>query len=103
MVDRQTLPSRRHGEAIAFECEGHRYRACISRFSDGRLAEIFLDASKPGTAVAVAAHDLAVAASLALQHGAPVDTLRKATMRHPNGAGAGPLGALLDLIEEGRL
>jgi hypothetical protein len=53
-MTRETLPNRRHGEAIVFECEGFRYRACISRFSDGRLAEVFLDASKPGTGVAVA-------------------------------------------------
>jgi hypothetical protein len=100
---RHRLPDRRRGETFTFEHDGISYRANVSRFADGRLAEIFLNGGKkPNTAVAVIGHDLAVTASLALQHGCPVGTLRKALLRLSNGSAAGPLGRLLDLAEEGR-
>jgi ribonucleoside-diphosphate reductase alpha chain len=102
-MSRETLPNRRRGEVFSFDHEGIRYRSTISRFPDGRLAEVFLDGGKPGAAgAAVVAHDVAVAASLALQFGCPADTLRRALLRLSNGSAAGPLGRLLDLAEEGR-
>jgi ribonucleoside-diphosphate reductase alpha chain len=101
-MSRENLPNRRHGEVFSFEHEGIRYRANVSRFADGRLAEVFLSGGKPGAGAAVVAHDVAVAASLALQFGCPADTLRRALLRLSNGSAAGPLGRLLDLAEEGR-
>lgn len=101
-MTRRRLPNRRRSDVVSFTHEGFSYRASVSRFSDGQLAEIFLHAGKPDTGVAIVGHDLAVAASLALQHGCPVDTLRKALSRLSSGAAAGPLGALLDLVEEDR-
>jgi hypothetical protein len=101
-MSRRLLPSRRRSELVNFEHDGHRYRASVSRFGDGRLAEVFLDGAKPDTAVAIVGRDLAVAASLALQFGCPADTLRKALSRLSNGEAAGPLGALLDIVEGGR-
>ena len=101
-MSRETLPNRRRGEVFAFEHEGIGYRSTISRFPDGRLAEVFLDGGKVGGGLGVLAHDVAVAASLALQFGCPADTLRKALLRLSNGSAAGPLGRLLDLAEEGR-
>jgi hypothetical protein len=100
MNRRDRLPNRRRSEVVSFIHEGFRYRASVSRFTDGRLAEIFLHAGKQDTSVAAAAHDVAVAASLALQFGCPADTLRRALLRLSNGAAAGPLGQLLDLVEE---
>jgi ribonucleoside-diphosphate reductase alpha chain len=102
MSARQRLPNRRRSEVVCFDHEGHRFRGSISRFADGRIAEVFLHTEKPDTGVAVVGHDLAVAASLALQHGCPVDTLRRALSRLSNGDAAGPLGALLDIVEEER-
>lgn len=98
---RQRLPNRRRSELLNFEHDGHAYRASVSRFDDGRVAEIFLDAAKPDTQVAIVARDLAVAASLAFQHGCDVEMLRTALTRLSSGAAAGPLGALLDLVEGG--
>ena len=43
-----------------------------------RLAEIFLNTEKNGTALDVAARDAAISASLLLQHGCPAETLRRA-------------------------
>jgi ribonucleoside-diphosphate reductase alpha chain len=100
---RETLPNRRRSEVIAFVHDSIGYRANVSRFADGRLAEVFLNGGKkPNTAVAIIGHDLAVTASLALQFGCPVETLRKALLRLSNGDAAGSLGALLDIVERPR-
>jgi hypothetical protein len=49
----------------------------------------------------VCARDSAVIASLALQHGASVDELRRVLSRNADGSAGGPLAAALDLIEGG--
>jgi hypothetical protein len=51
---------------LDFEHAGIKYTAGIGRFEDGRMAEIFLHATKQGTAIDVNARDAAVAASLLL-------------------------------------
>jgi hypothetical protein len=96
---RELLPSRRRSELISFEHEGLRFHGSVSRYSDGRIAEFFLDLEKPGGTAGIAARDAAVAASLALQFGCPVATLRRALTRLTDGSAAGPLGRLLDLVE----
>ena len=42
-----------------------------------------------------------LAVSLALQHGTPLETLRKAVTRLDDGRPAGPLGVLLDAVAKG--
>jgi ribonucleoside-diphosphate reductase alpha chain len=101
-VTRQQLPNRRGHELLTFEHGGIRYTAGVGRFEDGTLAEIFLNTAKQGTAVDVNARDAAVAASLLLQHGCPVDILRQALTRNSDGSGSGPLACALDLIAEWR-
>jgi hypothetical protein len=46
----------------------------------------------------VLASDAAIAVSLALQHGAPLDEIRHALKRDARGNAAGPIGAALDLV-----
>jgi hypothetical protein len=98
MSQRERLPNRRGHEVLNFEHNGFRYVAGMGRFADGRLAEVFLDCSKGGTAVDVSARDSAVVASIALQHGVAPQTLRHAILRNADGSAAGPLGELLDMI-----
>jgi ribonucleoside-diphosphate reductase alpha chain len=69
------------------------------RFPDGQLAEVFIHTAKAGSDAADIARDAAVVASLALQHGVSAATLRKALTRGSDGKAAGPIGALLDLLE----
>ena len=95
---RETLPARRGHELVAFEHAGHRYAAGIGRFADGRIAEVFLAANKCGTAIETQARDGAILLSLALQHGVPLATVRRALTRNADGSAAGPIGALLDLV-----
>src|SRR4051812_16438771 len=96
---RARLPNRRAHELVQFEHAGFRYVAGLGRFTDGRIAEIFLNASaKTGTAADTQARDAAVVCSIALQHGADVETIRRALMRNGDGSASGPLGQLLDLL-----
>ena len=99
---RRRLPNRRGHELLSFEHGGIYYTAGFGRFENGELAEIFLNAHKHGTAVDVSARDAAIAASLLLQHGCHVDTLRKALTRNSDGSASGPLAGALDLLVEER-
>ena len=101
-MTRRRLPNRRGHELLTFEHGGISYTAGIGRFADGTLAEIFLNTAKQGTAIDVNARDAAVAASLLLQHGCSVDTLRQALTRNGDGSGSGPLAHALDLLVEWR-
>ena len=93
--ERQRLPDRRGHKLLDFEHGGISYTVGIGRFEDGKLAEIFLNTAKHGTALDV--NDAAVAASLLLQHSCPIDTLRQALTRNGVGSGSGPLARALDL------
>jgi hypothetical protein len=96
---RRRLPNRRGHELLSFEHGGIHYIAGVGRFENGNLAEIFLNTAKHGTAVDVSGRDAAVAASLLLQHGCPVDTLRRALTRNGDGSASGPLARALDLLD----
>ncbi len=97
-MTRQRLPDRRASESFNFEVAGFRYVATVSRFDDGRAAEIFLGNGKAGSTTDAAARDSAVVASIALQHGVPLETLRRALLRDSQGRPGGPLGAVLDIL-----
>src|SRR5580700_2158140 len=94
---RERLANRRLSETFAFTCGVFAYVATVSFFADGRLAEIFLGNGKAGSATDSAAKDSAVVASIALQHGIPVDVIRRALLRDARGQASSPLGAALDL------
>jgi hypothetical protein len=98
MNTRQRLPNRRPSETFALECNGLTYLATISRFADGRLAEIFISNAKAGSHSDSAAKDAAVVCSIALQQGITVDVIRHALLRDSHGRASSPLGAALDLI-----
>src|SRR5262245_45236503 len=100
MSPRERLPNRRASIVFEIELHGLHYTATVSRFADGRPAEIFLQNHKPGSQSDCNARDSAVAASLALQHGCPLKVLQRAVLRDPHGRPATPLGAALDLIAE---
>ena len=101
MTQRQRLANRRAAETFGFECNGFRYTASISRFPDSSLAEIFIGNAKVGSHSDAAAKDSAVVCSIALQYGAPVETIRHALQRDSDGRPTSPLGAALDLIAGG--
>ena len=97
-MTRSPLPQRRRCETLSFRIANLTYHATLGYYADGRPGEIFLDCSKSGTDVQVAARDSAILASFALQHGATIDSLRLALSRTHDGKAEGPLGALFDLL-----
>jgi ribonucleoside-diphosphate reductase alpha chain len=101
MTERRRLSNRRGSLVFDLELGGLRYTATVSRFPDGRVAEIFLQNHKPGSQSDSNARDSAIAASLALQFGCPLETLQRAVLRDSAGRPSTPLGCALDLIAEG--
>lgn len=97
---RRKLPERRETSTVKFQHDGVGFYASGSDFADGRLGEVFLEGGKAGSGLAVLCADVGTAASLALQYGCPVDVLRAAMQRLPDGAPAGPLGTALVLLTE---
>ncbi len=98
MSGRRALPGRRASASFNFECGGLRYHATVARFDDGGVGEIFLSNTKPSSQSDVNARDAAVAASLALQFGCPLEVLRRALLRDSHGKASSPLGEALDQI-----
>jgi hypothetical protein len=99
---RRRSPNRRSHLVLNFEHGGFAYTAGIGFFDDaGRQpAEIFLSTNKHGTVLDTNARDAAIAASLLLQHGCPVETLRRALTRNGDGTASGPLAHTLDLLDQ---
>jgi hypothetical protein len=101
-ADREKLPLRRASENISVEVAGLKFTATVSRYSDGRPAEIFLDNNRASSFAGIMAGDAAIAASLALQYGCPVEVLRKALSRDARAHPLSPLGVTLDVEPEVR-
>jgi len=89
MSTRERLPDRRASTAF----QRGAYTVTVSKFGDGRLAEIFLDHRKPNSELAELANDCAVLVSLLLQHG-----VTAAKIRHSI---SGPIATALDVAMEG--
>ena len=100
MAARARLPNRRESQTLELELHGLRFTASFSFFQDGRLAEVFLQNHKPGSQSDVNARDAAVVTSIALQHGVPLEVIRRALLRDSHGVASSPLGAALDRIAE---
>jgi hypothetical protein len=100
MTQRLRLLNRRPSETFGFRWRGMDYTATTSRFPDGRLAKIFLRGRRSNTDSDAIARDGGVVASIALQFGAEVETLRGALLRDSRGVTTSPLRTALDLIAQ---
>jgi hypothetical protein len=98
---RLRLPNRRASTSFDIEVAGLRYKATISRFPDGRLAELFVSNHKVGNASDVAARDAGILISLCLQHGCGVATIAQALSRNSDGSASGVIGAVLNKVIAG--
>jgi ribonucleoside-diphosphate reductase alpha chain len=97
-MTRLRLPNRRASVSFELEVAGLRYTCTVSRFADGSIGELFLSNHKSNSAADVAARDSAIVFSIAVQHGADAEVIRRALCRDANGQASGPLGAALDAI-----
>jgi hypothetical protein len=100
MTQRQRLPNRRRCESFEFHHAGLDFTATVGFHWDGRIAEIFLSSHKPGTSIEATARDAAIVVSIALQFGAPIETIRAALTKDHDGGPATLLGAALDKLAE---
>jgi ribonucleoside-diphosphate reductase alpha chain len=98
MTGRERLPNRRDSTLIDFESMGMPFTTSVSRYDDGRIAELFIDNHKAGSAVGTLVRDLAIVFSFAVQHGADPDAIRRALSRDSEGRPLGPLGQALDSL-----
>jgi hypothetical protein len=101
VTHRERLPNRRASTTFDFEVASLHYTATVSRFSDGRIGELFLNNHKTNSSADTNARDAAIVFSIAVQHGAHAETIRRALCRSADGSASGPLGAALDLIVGG--
>jgi hypothetical protein len=99
MSSRVRLPNRRASTPFDFEVAGLRYTATFSRIGN-QVREVFIQNHKPASQSDSNGRDSAIAASLALQFGCPLDVLRRALLRDSQGRASTPLGAALDVIAE---
>jgi ribonucleoside-diphosphate reductase alpha chain len=95
---RRRLPSRRGSVTFDLQAGGLHFTTTIGKFDDGSLGEVFIQNHKADSTAGIMASDAAIAASLALQFGCPVETLRKALCRDARGKATGPLGVALDML-----
>lgn len=100
-MSRRKLPNRRRGVTFDFAVGPHKFIGTVGLFEDNSPAELFINTEqKAGSEADTNASDGAIAISLALQWGCPLDVLREAMKRTPEGAPQGPLGAALDKMKE---
>jgi hypothetical protein len=99
-AEREKLPNRRAAETWDVDALGLHFRVTVGRYSDGRVGEVFLSNTRVNGQAGIMASDAAVVASVALQYGVPLDVIRRALMRNPQGRAVGPLGAALDMLTE---
>ena len=95
---RERLPNRRASEVFDFEAMNLRFTASISRYPDGRIAELFIDNHKAGSAIGTLVRDAAIIFSFAVQHGADPEAIRRALCRDCQGRALGPIAEALDVV-----
>ena len=72
-ADREKLPARRKGYTQKATVGGHKVYLRTGEYEDGRLGEIFIDMHKEGAAFRSLMNNFAIAISLGLQYGVPLD------------------------------
>lgn len=104
MSDRKRLPNRRGSEIYDFQTLARPgvnpipYTATVGYYDDGTIAEVFLRSGRAGSDLSIQSMETAIAISMALQYGAPVDVLRAAMPRDDRQQPEGPVGMLLDIL-----
>ena len=88
MGERRRLPHRRAGYTQKATLAGHKVYLRTGEYEDGTLGEIFIDMHKEGAAYRSLMNSFAIAVSLGLQHGVPLEEFVDAfvfTRFEPNG------------------
>jgi ribonucleoside-diphosphate reductase alpha chain len=73
MRERERMPDRRKGYTQKAVVGGHKVYLRTGEYDDGRLGEIFIDMHKEGAALRSLLNNFAIAVSLGLQYGVPLE------------------------------
>ena len=73
IADRSRLPDRRKGYTQKASVGGHKVYLRTGEYEDGRVGEIFIDMHKEGAAFRSLMNNFAIAISIALQYGVPLE------------------------------
>jgi len=73
LAKRRRLPDRRHGYTQKAVVGGHKVFLRTGEYDDGTLGEIFIDMHKEGAAFRSLTNSFAIAISIGLQHGVPLE------------------------------
>ncbi len=73
MREREKLPDRRKGYTQKAVVGGHKVYLRTGEYDDGRIGEIFIDMHKEGAALRSFINNFAIAVSLGLQYGVPLE------------------------------
>ncbi len=71
--ERRRLPNRRKGYTQKATVGGHKVYLRTGEHEDGKLAEVFIDMHKEGSAFRSLMHNFAIAISMGLQYGVPLE------------------------------
>jgi ribonucleoside-diphosphate reductase alpha chain len=71
--ERERMPDRRKGYTQKAVVGGHKLYLRTGEYDDGRLGEIFIDMHKEGAALRSILNNFAIAVSLGLQYGVPIE------------------------------
>ena len=88
MREREKMPDRRKGYTQKAVVGGHKVYLRTGEYDDGRIGEIFIDMHKEGAALRSFINNFAIAISLGLQYGVPLEEYVDAftfTRFEPNG------------------
>lgn len=100
MKAREIMPARRRSESFELPFGGFLtpHKITMGYYSDGRLGEVFITSGKTGEMVEAIARDGAILLSIALQHGATLDTIKSAITRDSQGSPTSIVGAVVDKL-----
>jgi hypothetical protein len=102
MTERQALPARRRCETFELDYGGLKksHVVTVGFYDAGNIGEVFINGGKSGEQVEAIARDGAVLLSIALQHGATLDTIKHAITRDGQDAPQSIIGVVVDRLIE---
>lgn len=107
MSERRPLSQRRKNVSFDYAHEWERgaefpYRCSIGYFDDDTIGEVFLNSAKHDTPLDANIRDAAILISIALQHGAPFETLLTSMALDHENYPASPIGMCLkEIVKHG--
>ena len=93
---REKLPQRRYSETFELVFNQSPVSVTVGCYDDGRVGEVFLAMQKKaGSQADLAARDIAILISLAVQHGVPLPTIGDALTKDSEGRPEGLAGLVV--------